>query len=164
MTMDKQPAPTLCTPRLTLREIALHDTASIVAWRSDPSVYCYFLSPHPLTAAEHTTWYTTRYRCNPDRYDWLALADGIPAGVFGLVRLPDGGVEVNYLLAPQAQGRGYAAEAVTCLLGWAADHWNARYALAEIHRRNQPSLRFAQTLGFTPQETRGDFLLYRRAL
>lgn len=164
MTMDKQPAPTLRTPRLTLREIAPNDTACIVAWRSDPSVYRYFLSPHALTEAEHRTWYATRYLCNPDRYDWLALADDIPAGVFGLVRLPDGGVEVNYLLDPAAQGRGYAAEAVTTLLDWAAARWEARYALAEIHRDNSPSLAFAAALGFAPQETRGEFVLYRRAL
>lgn len=161
--MDKHPAPLVQTPRLTLRELGPGDTDLIVSWRSEPSVYRYFLSPHPLTAAEHNSWYTQRYLHNPDRYDWIAVAGSLPVGVFGLIR--QGNVaEVNYLLAPDAQHRGYAAEAVTALLDWARCNWHVQYALAEIHRENQPSLHFAASLGFELTGERGDFLLYRRAL
>lgn len=161
--MEKQPAPTLHTARLTLREIGPQDTARLVAWRSDPSVYRYFLSPHALTAAEHNAWYAGRYLHNPDRYDWLAFAGELPVGVFGLVRRGEE-AEVNYLLAPEARRHGYAAEAVTALLDWARLYWQARQALAEIHRDNQPSRRFAAALGFAAEDTGGDFLIYRRAL
>ena len=154
---------TLKTERLTLRGIDGTDAAAIVLWRGDPAVYRYFLSPHKITEEEHLRWYRERYLPDEGRCDWMCLrqSDGARIGVFGLIRDGDA-VEVSYLLAPEARGRGYAQEAVLALLCYAKTEWGAHKATAEIHRDNAPSLALAKRLGFTEAAWRDDFILFEK--
>ena len=152
------------TERLTLRGICETDTDIIVKWRSDPEVYRYFGSPHPLTAREHERWFREIYSNDANRWDWLALEKTYkkPVGVFGLKRDGHESVEVSYLLAPEAQHRGYAGEALESLLAWAKEYCGVRTAYANIHRDNVASLRFIERLNF--QQETSDFVLYRKTL
>lgn len=151
------------TERLRLRGIDETDTAAIVGWRSVPGVYRYFRSPHRITEAEHLVWFRTRYLPDESRRDWMCLTreNGERIGVFGLIRRDDA-AEVSYLLAPEAQGRGYASEAVGALAGYAAGVWGVRKLTAEIHRDNAPSLRLAERLGFRPLRPEGCFITYEK--
>ena len=150
----------MTTERLILRGINETDATEIVEWRSDPEVYRYFKSPHKITVKEHFNWYNNSYLQNDMRLDWICIEKGTgkKIGVFGLGFGTDS-AEVNYLLAPDSQHKGYASEAIRCLLEYAAKK-NAIHIIAEIHKDNDPSIRLIRKLGFIRERKEGDFEIY----
>lgn len=160
--------PQLLTERLFLNEITEMDTPFLVAWRSDPEIYRYFLTPRPLKPEEHLAWFWETYLPDENCCQWMAAEkdSGTPIGVFGIKKNAfDRKVgNISYLLDPQAQGKGYAAEAVECILNFALETGFCNCAAAEIHIENQASLRFAENLGFTYTGRTGDFAFYKRRL
>ncbi|GFI30018.1 hypothetical protein IMSAGC013_01405 [Lachnospiraceae bacterium] len=157
----------LSTERLFLREITEKDTALIVTFRSDPEVYQYFLSPHPLTEEEHLNWFRTRYLSDDNCMNWAAaLKDsGETIGVFGIKRQEsEHTAEVSYILSPEFQGKGYAGEAVEGMIRFASEEWHCRFVSAQIHVENQKSAAFAKGLGFECFGRRGKFELYRKVI
>ncbi len=60
---------------------------------------------------------------------------------------------IGYALAPEARGQGHASRAVQLLVHHLAVDTALRRAVLRIHPDNAPSLRLAESLGFTP---RGD--------
>lgn len=147
--------------RLILRGITEDDAPEIVEWRSDPEAYKFFRSPHRITMDEHLSWYRNNYLSNNNRFDWICVdkSSGRKIGVFGAVR--DGKTaEVNYLLAPYAQHKGYASEAVKRIIEYVRSELHIKRVVAEIHRDNAPSIALAERTGFTLESESGDFLLY----
>ena len=147
--------------RLILRGITEDDAPEIVEWRSDPEAYKFFRSPHRITMDEHLSWYRNNYLSNNNRFDWICVdkSSGRKIGVFGAVR--DGKTaEVNYLLAPYAQHKGYALEAVKMVIEYVRSELHIKRVAAEIHRDNAPSIALAERTGFTLESESGDFLLY----
>lgn len=122
------------TERLLLRGIDESDAETIVLWRSVSNVYKYFKASHQISLDEHLNWYWNRYLSNNDRFDWMCIErkDKQRIGVFGMVRKGDK-AEVNYLLAPEAQHKGYASEAIQNMIGYAQKKWNTKQIVAEIH-------------------------------
>ena len=149
------------TLRLDLRGIDLSDTQKIVEWRSEPDVFKYFKAPHKITAEEHIAWFNNYYLNNPLRWDWMCIerSTGNRIGVFGLAKSADN-TEVNYLLAPEAQHKGYAAEAVRAIIDYAISELHSRAIIAEIHIANQASISFASCLGFKAGAVDGNFCTY----
>lgn len=147
--------------RLILKGITEDDAPEIVEWRSDPEAYKFFRSPHRITMDEHLSWYRNNYLSNNNRFDWICVdkSSGRKIGVFGAVR--DGKTaEVNYLLAPYAQHKGYALEAVKMVIEYVRSELHIKRVAAEIHRDNAPSIALAERTGFTLESESGDFLLY----
>ena len=149
------------TERLILRDVNETDALEIVEWRSDPDVYKYFKSPHRITVKEHFNWYNNGYLHNEDRFDWMCIekATGKKIGVFGLVKNGNT-VEVNYLLAPDSQHKGYAGEAVCGVIQYARQKWPIERIIAEIHKDNAPSIALVKRLGFHSQSSEGDFIFF----
>jgi len=140
------------TERLFLKGITEEDAVEIVTWRSDPEVYKYFKNPHKITVQEHLRWYHGNYLYDDSRYDWVCIEKdtGQKIGVFGLIR-KDTVAEVNYLLCPEAQHKGYAAEGINGLIRFAKDVWDIHQFIAEIHKDNEASISLAKKLGFRLQ-------------
>ena len=71
-------------------------------------------------------------------------------GLIGFHGRPDeqGRAEVGYEVFEPFRRRGYAKEAVTGLLGWAARRHGVRTFLAAIGPDNEPSMRLALGMGF----------------
>ena len=157
--MNLKSIPELHTERMLLRGIEEQDASDIVRWRGDPEVYRFFKSPHHITREAHLNWYHHQYLSNPNRLDWMGTLaeDGRKIGVFGLAMNGDA-AEVSYLLAPDAQHRGYAAEAVKELIRFAFSG-GIRQVTAEIHRENKASLKLANRLGLHLLKSEGDFLI-----
>ncbi len=153
---------TIETERLILREISLADVSEIVLWRSNPEVYCYFKEPHKITKKEHVLWYLKKYLFNNNRIDFICLEkeSGDKIGVFGVVLNSDS-VEVNYLLSPEAQHKGYANEAIKQLISYSKEIWSIDYITAEIHKDNKASISVAKKIGFEEYRSDGDFLIFR---
>lgn len=92
------------------------------------------------------------------------LADGLAVGGIGFKGAPlDGRVEVGYGLAPSARGQGYAAEALTALLGLAAGR-GVRTVLADTEHGNVASQRTLERAGFTPVRRDERLRYYERVL
>lgn len=151
--------------RLIFREIEADDAQFIVAVRSDPDVYRYFVDPHQITLEEHLNWFLNVYPHNDKRTDYIAVdkENGERAGVFGLI--VDGGkAEINYLIAKHFQRRGLATEGVERLLQFARDQLGCRTAFAEIHENNVASLALAKHFGFAQTGREGKILYFEKQL
>ncbi len=148
------------TERLLLRGIDETDAELIVKWRSVPNVYQYFKSPHQITLEEHLNWYRNRYLRNANRFDWICIEKESVnrIGIFGLYK--EEKIEVNYLLAPEEQHKGYATEAIRGLIDYASKKWNSKQVVAEIHQSNKPSIALVEKLGFEVISQDNPFVVY----
>lgn len=151
------------TERLILRGINESDATEIVEWRSDPQVYKYFKSPHKITIQEHFSWFNNNYLFNEDRMDWMCIEKGTgkKIGVFG-VAIDGDIVELNYLLAPNAQHKGYATEAISAIILHTKEKWPGKKMIAEIHKDNEASSRLIEKQGFQYSSADGNFVIYAR--
>jgi RimJ/RimL family protein N-acetyltransferase len=161
-------APALDTARLTLRGHALSDFADTEAMWADPQVTRY-IGGRPFST--ETAW--MRFLRHPGHWALLGFGfwvvrergSGAFVGEVGLADfrrdlLPPLGElpEAGWVLAPSAHGRGFATEAMTAALSWAATHFRSSAAACLIAPENQPSLRVADKLGFRERHrtTRGE--------
>lgn len=145
----------LRTARLVVRRFRPEDAATFAAYRSDPDVARYqgWSTPFPVASAERFI---------------ASLADdhpGTPGGWFQLaIEEADSGAHVGDLalhthddprlatigvtLAPAAQGRGYATEAVGALLTWLVDEREVHRVVADCDPRNRAIAQLLVRLGF----------------
>jgi RimJ/RimL family protein N-acetyltransferase len=77
------------------------------------------------------------------------LAEALEDPTFVGQREPgvDGAVEIGYTIFPNQRGRGYATEAVTALIDWAARTSEVRVVLAAIDCGNDASVRVLERVG-----------------
>jgi RimJ/RimL family protein N-acetyltransferase len=151
--------PTLETERLRLRGHTLEDFPSCCALWADAEVTRY-IGGRPLSAEE--TW--SRLLRHLGHWGWLGFGSwcveeketGNFVGEVGLfdyrreLQPPLGDLpELGWALAPRMSRKGYATEAVTAALRWAARRGlDARGIACLIHPDNAASLRVAQKCGF----------------
>jgi RimJ/RimL family protein N-acetyltransferase len=169
--------PTLETERLLLRAHREDDLAAQARTMADPTVVRH-LGGTPFTRED--SW----RRILAARGLWALLGYGYWAverkedtALIGQVGFADfkremepaieGLPEMGWIFAPQAQGRGYAAEAVTAALAWADETLAGREIVAIIDPDNVRSIRIAERAGFS---ARGEaiyrgapILLFRRS-
>ena len=62
-----------------------------------------------------------------------------------------GEVEMGWILAPSAHGKGLAREACSAVLSWFDDQFGSRNIWAMISPGNEPSMKLAGKLGFERQ-------------
>jgi aminoglycoside 6'-N-acetyltransferase len=144
----------LVTERLALRRSRPEDAETISAYRSDPDVH------------RQQGW----ERTDPDgvRADIEEMASRRPGEAGGWVQFSvrerEGGrlvgdvgispadgepgvLKVGYTIAPVAQGRGYATEAIRALVDYAFDTLGADVVRAYASADNRPSIRVAEKVG-----------------
>ncbi|HEX3300165.1 MAG TPA: GNAT family N-acetyltransferase [Actinomycetota bacterium] len=149
----------LRTPRLRLRRSQPRDAEEISSYRSDPDVH------------EHQGW----DRTDPDhvRQEIEEMLQRVPGSTGGWVQftvetLEDdklvgdvglrvaedepGVVMVGYTMAPAAQGKGYATEAVGALVDYAFGTLDAQIARAYADAANAPSVRVGEKVGLVVVE------------
>lgn len=147
--------------RLLFREIDLTDTEAIVAWRSNPEVYQFFKNPIKLDHEQHIKWFNASYQKNDARIDFMALdSDGNRVGVFGIIINGDS-AEINYLVSPKQQRKGYATEGVLRIIQYASNTHHVKTFQAEIHKDNIASINLAKKIGFKLSRTHDSFEIYK---
>lgn len=150
--------PGLDTARLTLRAHRLADLAECAAMWADPAVTRY-IGGRPATTDE--VWarllrYVGHWALLGFGY-WVVRErmSGRFVGEVGLADYkrdlspPLGATpEIGWALAAEAQGHGFATEAVQAVLGWADTHFAEGRTVCLIDPDNEPSLRVAAKCGY----------------
>jgi len=149
----------LRTPRLRLRRSEPRDAEEISAYRSDPEVRAH--QGWDRTDPDHVRLEIEEMlrRVPGGSGGWVqftveTLADDRLVGDVGLRVAEDepGVVMVGYTMAPAAQGKGYATEAVGALVDYAFDTLGADVARAYADAANAPSVRVGEKVGLVVVE------------
>ena len=142
-------APTISTPRLTLRHHVLDDFEPMAAhFATDWAQYM----GGPITADELWRWLGAEITS----WQWLGYGSwaveltetGALIGQVGInkpPRFPE--VEIGWCVFPEAQGKGYAFEAATAARDWAFDSKGLSTLVSYISAVNAASIHLAERLG-----------------
>ncbi len=145
----------LTSARLVLRRFHATDIETFVRYRADPAV-TRFQSWEDFSAAdgqEFFAWISTQHPDTSGEWFQFAIelaATGAMIGDCALHALADEPqeVEIGFTLAPSHQGRGYATEAVACLLDHVFGPLAKERATAITDARNAASIAVLERLGF----------------
>lgn len=142
--------------RVTLRTVEEEDLEFLRDHSNDPAIR------HPMTFDRPSNLERQRERFE-DMYDGddtglLACVDGDPVGYVMLFHVDDsaGHAEVAYWVSPDAQGEGYATEAVALLLDYAFDERRLHRVRARALATNTASRGLLEKLGFTEEGVQRD--------
>jgi RimJ/RimL family protein N-acetyltransferase len=150
-------APVLVTPRLTLRAHGVKDFADLAAMWGDPAVVRH-IGGRPLSGED--VWARLlRYVGHWALMDygfWVVAetATGRFAGETGFAEFkrdlqpPLVAPEIGWVLAPWAQGQGFATEAVQAATAWFDRHRESAITTCLIAPENAASLRVAHKCGY----------------
>lgn len=150
--------PTIDTPRLHLRPHQLSDFPDCCALWGNPDVTRH-IRPQPFTAEE--VWSRLlRYAGHWSLLGfgfWVVTdkSSGAFLGEVGFLNLHrdiepplELAPEVGWVFAPNAQGNGYATEAVQAALAWGDEHFGQVRMNCIITAENTASIRVAEKCGF----------------
>ena len=178
MTDFSATAPVIETERLRLRGFRASDLDAQAAAMTDPGVVRH-LGGSPMSRED--TW--RKILASPGLWAllgygyWVAerREDGAYLGQIGFAdfkrdMIPniEGIPEMGWIMAPEAQGRGYATEGVLAALDWAEKALGRSEIVAIISHANAASIRIAEKAGFAAREEAvyksEPILLFRRHL
>jgi RimJ/RimL family protein N-acetyltransferase len=152
-------APTIETERLRLRAQRAEDLDFMVAYWARPEVYRHIAGqPRPREEvwrrmlANAGSWAMLGF--GSWRVDVRATEDF--AGTMGFLSaeremstpFAPCEIEIGWALAPEAQGKGYALEALTAMLAWSDANLPGRTIVCIIDPENAASLKLGGRLGF----------------
>jgi RimJ/RimL family protein N-acetyltransferase len=145
----------LTSARLVLRRFRADDIETFVRYRADPAI-ARFRSWGNFSAADGQAFFASLSGQHPDTPgEWFQFAIELAAtaammGDCALHALADapGEVEIGFTLAPSHHGRGYASEAVSCLLDYIFGSLDKQRAIAITDARNAASIAVLERLGF----------------
>jgi [ribosomal protein S5]-alanine N-acetyltransferase len=147
--------PVLDGTHVRVRGIDVDDFDAFYALHSDPRVMRYWSFP-AWTAPEQARDYFAAACNGRDAARMLcwAIAEREGDRLVGAVTLYEidraqERAAVGYALAPSWWGRGFAREALSCVLAHAFDALRIRRVEADIDPRNEASCRLVERLGFT---------------
>jgi len=144
----------ITTPRLSLRQLVVSDAPAVLAYRADPAV-ARNQTWQPRTLADAAAWIGAMAETTVDTPGtWFQMAillrkGGALIGDLGL-RFPADEpeqAEFGISLAPQAQGRGYAAEALRAALRDLAGDLHKHRVFARVDPRNARSIALLERIG-----------------
>lgn len=137
---------------ISLRQATRQDLGLLFAWRNHPDVYRYFFNPQPVSWDEHSAWFAKALG-NEGCIILIALdADEHPVGVLRFETRGDGDTaEVNILVAPGLEGRGYGKSMLRNGTLWLKENTAVRRVEAKVLEANRRSLRLFEGAGFKMQ-------------
>ncbi|MCC5890579.1 MAG: GNAT family N-acetyltransferase [Alkalibacterium sp.] len=124
-------------------------------------------SDSDYTFGPHIESYIEELSTQPDLLGWgvwLAIdkTAGTVIGDMGFKGKPDkaGKVEMGYGIIPSEQNKGYATEAIHCLLEWAFNSGQVGAVTAECHEDNAPSIRVLNKVGMEVIQHKEDMIYW----
>jgi RimJ/RimL family protein N-acetyltransferase len=156
------------TKRLIFDPLRDDDASLVFAYRSDPVVSRY-QGWKPVDEAEVARFIAdqqARGFGTPDGWCQLAIRDrasGELLGDFGAHFPPtlDDAIEFGLSLRPDAQGKGFAREAMTGAIDLAFNPWGYRRLVASVDPRNTASMALCRALGMRQEAHHVESYLFR---
>lgn len=151
--------PILETARLILRAFTLVDFDAYVAYWGDENVTRWTGGGRPLGRSE--AW--PKFLQHPGHwamrgFGFWAVEEKATSAMIGEVGFIDlkrdydpkvnDVPEIGWVLAPAAQGKGYATEAARGCLAWGREHFGPIRVIAAVNVENIASIRVAEKCGF----------------
>lgn len=135
------------TERLIIHGIEDKDLQAFHAIASQHAVADMLASvPHPLSIDDARDWLSARnYAGVPGFVAGIFLRDGDLIGCIGLTDYPR---TVNYFIAPDHWGRGYATEVLSSFLRWCADSFALDEYWVGVMDTNKGSCKVLEKVGF----------------
>jgi RimJ/RimL family protein N-acetyltransferase len=155
----------LATARLQLNALNGSDAVALFGYRADPEVSRY-QGWRPETLAEAEQFIRGQAALNaPAQCQWFQRAirrrnEGDLIGDLG-VCLSDDQAEFGITLAPQAQGHGYAREAMQTLFAWLFGSLGVHRVYASVDPRNAPSMALLRAVGMRQEAHFRESLMFR---
>jgi [ribosomal protein S5]-alanine N-acetyltransferase len=146
------------TERLVIRPWQPDDRPAFTAVMAHPEVTQYVHGGQPYTEAEVDEWFARQARQIAEHGMCMGAlvekATGRLAGLSGTQPLgTTGDLEIGWILAREAWGRGYATEAGAAAMRHVLETLNRPRVVAIIDPGNEPSKRVAARLGMTYEAT-----------
>lgn len=153
-------APILETPRLILRAHEAGDLDAVAAMWSDPRVVRH-ITGTPSTREESWGRMLRYAGLWPLKgYGYWAVVEKVSGRFAGDVGLADFAREVDppqsiapeagWAITPDAQGKGYATEAMLAALAWADAHLDRPHSYCILDAENKASVKVAEKCGYHP--------------
>lgn len=146
-------SPVISSERLALRPFALADAPHVSRMAGQPCIARMVMSvpsPYPVLAAEGWIMTHDSLRRRSEAFP-VAIehsSDGV-VGAAGLHRTPEGWI-LGYWVGAPFQGRGYASEAASAMIGYAEAELSLSRVGAEWFEDNPASGRVLEKAGFVP--------------
>src|SRR5882724_2686155 len=158
----------LTAARLILRRFRADDIETFVRYRADPAI-ARFQSWENFSDADGQAFFASMSRQHPDTPgEWFQFAieraaTGTMIGDCALHALADQPheVEIGFTLAPSHQRRGYATEAVACLIDYVFGPLAKERAVGITDVRNTPSIAVLEWLGFERDLTARERVIFK---
>lgn len=140
------------TERLLIRRLEKKDAKEFFDYRAMPEIYRY-QSWKPTHINEAEEFIDLNIGVVPNTPDaWLQLAiclkDGRLIGDMGIHFLDDDQIEIGYTLSPDAQGNGYASEAVSAVVSYIFSELKKHRVTASVDPDNVHSIKLLERIGF----------------
>lgn len=162
--------PTITTPRLRLTVPCDADLDAVFAIHSDARTWRHrpeLVMKTRSEAVELIKQWQHQWTDHGVGYFVVSTTEGKTVGFCGVREAEECGepvLNLYYRFAPEAQGRGYAAEAAGAAMRWAREQGFERPVVAIIDPSNEASARLAQILGLQRDSrggVTGDYDVYR---
>ena len=144
----------LVTDRLTIRRFGVADVPAFAAYRSIPQVARYQSWDTPFgeeRARRFVASLATSHPDTPGEWYQFAVTETSSGRLLGdLAAAPESDhrlVRIGFTLAPHAQGRGFASEAVTALLDYLFHTRGKHRVAADCDPRNLASVALLERIG-----------------
>jgi len=141
----------------TFRNIELHDEASLLELRNNPSNLEYFKNPHPVSAEDHAGWFTSRFTDFKD-FQILAVLSNQLIGIVFLVPLDNHIASISINIDSRYQSQGIGQELLTRML-LRADLFAFSRVEALIHVSNTKSVSLFEKCGFVFENKISEFFV-----
>ena len=166
---DWCPLRKLTTKRLVLEPLMRAHAFEMFSALSDPAIYRYIDEAPPATVeslAERYARLETRQSGNGEErwLNWI-VREAATARAVGFVQATvkeDGTAFVAYVIAPAAQGKGFAREATESMLGELRSTYGASRFRANVDHQNATSIALLRNLGFRETSQNGGDRIFER--
>ncbi len=155
------------TSRLRIEPLSEEDSAEFATYRSDPGIARYQSWDSPYSQAKALELIESQAGMNlPAKGEWLQLGvylieTGELIGDLALHALEETepSFELGYTISKRFQGQGFAKEAAAALIEYLILQVDAKQFIATPDRRNLPSIKLLQSLGFAqrPEKSWDEF-------